>query len=441
MESSSAKLNLEEHFQHVLKKYNLKEGDKVIVGVSGGLDSTTLLQLAFHCKLDVIACHVNYGLRGEESQRDRNHVVQVCKTLDIILEELDASDEMNVKDKRSTQMKARDLRRAFFTEMMQKHQAKFILLGHHADDQLETFFIQFFRNQGLFSLAGMDELQGFWLRPFIYIRRALIEEYAVSKGFSWVEDSSNKKEDYLRNQIRHRILPEIENLDRENKHKAFESVERLNSDRSALIQLFSKIEDEQVEAIESGFRIKKELAREFQSPESFLSFLLRKIDVSYAFIKEIAGNLTSTEQKQFLSAEVKVVIDRTHLTVYKDISNISPSINEGHPFIEIDNIPENELKTLNFNRFEAIINPEKILGKLHLRKWQNGDRFWPSGMKGSKLLSDYFTNEKFNQQEKDEQWLLCHENDIVWLVNQRIDARFMYQPGDEKAVRIRITPS
>jgi tRNA(Ile)-lysidine synthase len=439
MENATTKLDLRTFFKNQILKHQLSNGDTVIVGVSGGLDSMTLLNLVKESGLLAIVAHVNYGLRAQESLRDRNFVRDFCLKHALKFEELNASQDMHLSDKRSTQMKARDIRRGFFEQLLLKYEAKFIMLAQHADDQLETFFIQFFRNQGLFSLAGMDEKNGFWFRPLIDVRRNEIHQFAIENKIEWLEDSSNEKETYLRNKIRHRIVPEIENLGAKSKHKAIESVARLNSDRSALIQLFSEAEQSQKQALESGFRIEKASLLKFQDPKSYLDFLFRELDVSYALIKQIASNLTSNETKVFYCNDVKISIDRAYLSVYQTSSKVSTEENEEYAIIISEEIPETDFNNLIFSRLEAILDASTIHSELYLRKWRNADRFWPAGMEGSKLLSDYFTDHKFSELQKQEQWLLCHGDDIVWLVNQRVDRRFMYKSGCKKAIRVRVS--
>jgi tRNA(Ile)-lysidine synthase len=439
MEDSITKLDLRAYFKKQIHKQHLSASDAVIIGVSGGLDSMTLLELVKDSGLVPVVAHVNYGLRAEESIRDRDFVRDFCLKRELKFEELNASQDMLKSDERSTQMKARDIRREFFEQVSRKYKAKCIMLAQHADDQLETFFIQFFRNQGLFSLAGMDEKNGFWFRPLLDVRRNEIHQFAVENKIEWVEDSSNEKETYLRNKIRHRIVPEIENLGAKSKHKAIESVARLNSDRSALIQLFAEAEQSQKQALESGFRIEKASLLKFQDPKSYLDYLLRELDVSYALIKQIAGNLTSNESKVFYCKGLKFNIDRRYLSVYQISIGVSEQENEEIPIIISEEVPENEFNNMIFSSLEAILDASAIAGELYLRKWQNADRFWPSGMEGSKLLSDFFTDQKFSELQKQEQWLLCHGDDIVWIVNQRVDRRFMYKPGCKKAIRVRIS--
>lgn len=439
MENSITKLDLRAYFRKQIQKQQLSKSDAVIIGVSGGLDSMTLLELVKDSGLVSVVAHVNYGLRASESLRDRDFVRGFCLKHELKFEELNASQDMLESDERSTQMKARDIRREFFEQLLIKHEAKCIMLAQHADDQLETFFIQFFRNQGLFSLAGMDEKNGIWFRPLLDVRRNEIHQFAVENKIEWVEDSSNEKETYLRNKIRHRIVPQIENLGAKSKHKAIESVARLNSDRSALIQLFAEAEQEQKQLIDSGFRVEKAFLLKFQDPKSYLDYLFRELEVSYSLIKQIASNLTSNEPKAFYCKGLRIQIDRGYMSVYQSVNRVSELKNEESPIIISEEVPENEFNIMTFSHLEAIIDASTIEGELYLRKWRIADRFWPSGMDGSKLLSDYFTDQKFSAQQKEEQWLLCHGNDIVWIVNQRVDRRYMYKPGCKKAIRVRIS--
>lgn len=437
MGSFEKNLNPESHLKGFFERNMISYNQPLIVAVSGGLDSMTLLFASKKLNFSVIAAHVNYGLRGQDSIKDEELVRNYCAQNEIPLSVLDAGDMMKEKSKDSIQMKAREIRRAFFMELLQSNQASHILLGHHWDDQIETFFIQFYRNQGIFSLAGMEEKEGRWLRPFLNLKKQDLLHYANTNRIQWREDASNKKNDYLRNQIRNILLPEISKINPGSKHKAFESVRRLNDDRIVYNELLGRFEKEHVNRSESGFKIKKTELLKFKNPASLLNYLFREYVISYSLIEEICKNLTNSEYKYYQNKDLKITSDRTYLSVIQTINTNNSLHNQEQPTLHIHNLEIFEYNKLNFSKFEAVLDANKIKGELHLRKWEKADRIRPVGMKGSKLVSDYFTDEKFSKEEKENQWILCDDNGIVWLVNQRVDANYAICPQSKRALIVK----
>lgn len=437
LESSKAVMNPEQHFKNFLQENQINPETPLLAGVSGGVDSMVLLELCHRFHLKPVVIHVNYQLRGTDSEQDARLVANACRRMNLRYEQIDAGSLMNVEGNTgSVQMKAREIRMGFFAKQMLKHNAKGVLLANHADDQIEGFFIHLKMHN---SLAGMSENENFRLRPFLHCFKRELIDFARQNNIAWREDASNSKADYLRNKIRLKLLPELSKFDPEIKQDILKSVTRQKSEKDALNILLEKHLESHREADRGGIRYQKQAFGIFKDPLPILAYILAEFEVSGRFLSQIAANLTNTHSSCFWTNRVQVLIDRSYLSVFQPNAEVLKASETGKPDIHLEEINDDEGIPLIFNRFEAIINPDKLHGELRLRKSEKGDRFYPSGMKGSKLLSDFFTDNKYSRKEKEDQWLLCSGDDIVWVVNQRVDERFRSQKGDVRAWRIQIT--
>jgi tRNA(Ile)-lysidine synthase len=425
-------------FEKSMSLARLEPGTPVVIGISGGVDSVVLLHLALKFQLKVVSAHVNYMLRDGDSMEDEAFVRNLCIMHKLECEVLQASSLFDDNSGDSLQMQARTIRRNWFESLLEKHKAAAILLGHHADDQAETFFIRIFRGQGILGLSAMKQYNMPYLRPLLKVRRADIIEYALKNEITWREDSSNASDKYLRNKIRHHLLPAVEQVDEHGIQSLLNSVERLKSERSIYLSFLRELESTIKTTDSTGFRLLKEPLSNFEDASPIIQYLLRETQFSYALCSQIAANLTNSESLSYSNGTWEVISDRTYLSVYQRDNKVSPTLKHIRSSIRIEEIPEGNDITLLFSQLNAIIDANKAIAPLTLRKWQSGDRFWPSGMNGSKLLSDYFTDQKFGLEEKENQLILCSGDDIVWLVNQRVDRRFAAISATKNAWRLTI---
>lgn len=436
--SINAAMKAELSFEESLKLASLEPGTLVVIGISGGVDSVVLLYLALKYKLNVILAHVNYLLRDEDSIEDERFVQNLASIHNLECEVLQASSLFDGDSGDSLQMQARTIRRKWFESLKDKHKAEVILLGHHADDQAETFFIRLLRGQGILGLSAMNQFNAPYLRPLLKIRRSDIIEYALNNKITWREDISNASDKYLRNKIRHHLLPAIEQVDAHGIQSLLNSVERLKNERSIYLSFLVGLEKNIKTSDSIGFKLLKEPLKNFENATPIIQYLLQETQFSYALCSQIAANLTNSEAQRYSNGIWDVLNDRVYLSVYQTDKMVSIKADVSNHSISIEEIPEGNDITLFFNQLTAILDIDKVLAPLSLRKWRNGDRFWPTGMNGSKLLSDYFTDQKFSTEEKESQLILCSGNDVVWLVNQRVDSRFAATSSTKRAWKVSV---
>lgn len=421
-----------DQFKAYINRYNLlAEGEKVILALSGGIDSMALADLLLKSKVEFVAAHCNFHLRGEESDGDEMFVREFARKNGIQCFAKHFETEKFAKEQGlSIEMAARELRYAWFEELrLQLHFDK-IAVAHHADDQAETFFINLLRGAGLRGLKGMLPQNGVIIRPLLWASREQIRQYAVENQIVWREDHTNAESVYLRNKIRNQLLPVFDELQPEARQGLYKSLEHLASENELYRELLKK-------------KLSTIVKTDTETPHT--SYL--KTPTSYQLLFEWLRNYGfNTDQCRFIFEAMETGVGNKY---YSPTHCLVIGRNELQ-LSEIKNVDEREIKIevgeesldepipLRFSCFEktddfvidksrkvAQLDFDKLMFPLTLRHWLHGDRFHPLGMKGSKLLSDFFVDQKFTEQQKSSVWLLTSsDGDIVWVVGWRIDDRF-----------------
>lgn len=431
------KNHLQEHFPKVSES-------KILIAISGGVDSVVLTHLCKEANLDISLAHCNFHLRGEESEGDEAFVMELADALDIEVYIEGFETEAYARGKKiSIQMAARELRYHWFEELRETLQFDYIFTAHHANDNLETVLINFVRGTGLEGLTGIPEKNGYILRPLLPFSREDIEEYARNSHIKWREDSSNASGKYLRNRIRQEVIPNLVDLNPQFL-ESFENTRKHLQESSILVEdyisaLFPRIAKE--EEYGYSFRIK----------------MLKTIPHLRAVLYELFRSFGFTEWNDvfdLLDAQPgKIVYSKTHRLI-KDRENLLlttfPSINER----EYEILAEEEVVMLPIGTFQLeeadeisnggknviYLDLNKLNFPLTVRRWEEGDYFHPFGMKGRKKLSKYFKDEKLSLPQKENSWLLCSKNEIVWVIGYRADARFGVDENTSAILKLTYTP-
>ena len=435
-----------EQFQTYINRYNLiAEGDKLILALSGGIDSMVLADLLLKSKVEFVAAHCNFHLRGNESDGDDWFVRKFAEKRGIqcYVKHFE-TEKYAAKYGISIEMAARDLRYGWFEQLRQQLGYDKIAVAHHADDQAETFFINLLRGAGLNGLKGMKPQNGVIIRPLLWASREQIRKYAVENHIVWREDHTNVESVYLRNRIRNQLLPVFDELQPKARQGLYKSLEHLSSEnelyRELLKEKLAQIVERDGEtqrlpysAISSGA-----VGPSTGSGTSAFSFqLLFEWLRQYGFntdqchfIHEAIGTGIGN---QYCSPTHCVVIGREDLQLSeikeKTDDEILIQIGEEEILSPIHLCFSNLEKTPDFvidkSSDVAQLDFDKLKFPLTLRHWRHGDRFHPLGMKGSKLLSDFFVDQKFTDYQKQVVWLLVSDDgDILWVVGCRLDDRF-----------------
>lgn len=415
------KNHLQENFPKVFQS-------KILIAISGGVDSVVLTHLCKETNLDISLAHCNFNLRGKESDGDEAFVMELADALEIEVYIEGFETEAYARGKKiSIQMAARELRYHWFEELRETLQFDYVFTAHHANDNLETVLINFVRGTGLEGLTGIPEKNGFILRPLLPFSREDIEDYARNTHLKWREDSSNASGKYLRNRIRQEIIPKLTDMNPQ-------LLEGFGNTRKHLQQSSVLIED----YISALF---PRIAKEEEYGYSFRIKMLKTIPHLRAVLYELFRSFGFTEWNDvydLLDAQPgKIVYSKTHRLI-KDRENLLlttfPSINEReYEILAGEEVVMLPMGTFQFEEADEIsdagknmiyLDLNKLQFPLTVRKWEEGDSFQPFGMKGRKKLSKFFKDEKLSLPQKENCWLLCSRGEIVWVIGYRADARF-----------------
>ena len=430
-------------FQNQLnQKFPFLKEKKLLLAVSGGIDSMVLVYLLHELKYNFAVAHCNFQLRNTESNDDESFVISECEKLKVPFFTLKFDTKKFAEDyKLSIQLAARKLRYDWFYEILEKENYNYILTAHHLDDSLETFLINFTRGTGLEGLTGIPLQNVKIIRPLLSFSRKEIEDFAIENKIKWREDSSNASDKYLRNKLRHDVIPTLKEL-QPNLLSSFEkTIENLQQAQS-LVEDASKLVYKIVVEEQDNF-LKINLKELLKLP-NYTAYLYKWLkDFGFTAWADIADLVKAQSGKQIFSERHILLKDRDYLILSFKQKN---SENETFFIEKNQNVVNFPLK-LDFSRVTAISNvsntcifvdEDKIQFPLMLRKWCEGDYFYPLGMKGKKKLSKYFKDEKLSLIEKSQVWLLCSNYQIIWVIGKRQDERFKVETNTNNIVQIRI---
>ena len=424
---------------HIEQNFLQLKDKKLLLAVSGGVDSMVLLDLFYKLRFDICIVHCNFQLRGKESDADEMLVRGICQDgyIPYFIESFDTL-EFAKENKLSIQLAARKLRYDWFQEIISLG-FDYVLTAHHLDDNVETFLINFTRGTGLEGLTGIPAQNGNIIRPLLPFSREEIENYALENKIQWREDSSNASDKYFRNKLRHNIVPTLKELNIgfldsfQNTLHHLQQSESLVNDASKLV--FEKV----VEEKENQLEIQLKPLLEFQNYKAYLYQWLKAF--GFSAWNDIYDLVEAQSGKQVFSETHILLKDREKLILSKRNSTDNSAVFIIESIESKVNIPLKLRFCKAVNIFETVSNcifvdESKIKFPLTIRKWQEGDYFYPAGMNGKKKLSKYFKDEKYSLLDKENQWLLCSEDQIIWVIGKRADNRFINKETTQNSIKI-----
>lgn len=422
--------------------------EALFVAVSGGIDSMVLLHVLRRLGHACTALHVNHGLRGAESDGDEDFVRAHCEQEGIAFRSARVDvDALKAEQPVSTQMAARLLRYEWIDEMMGPVGAARCALGHHADDVVETLFINLLRGTGRWGWGAMGPRRGDYIRPLLLVHRADIEAYARERGIRWREDSSNASEQYQRNRIRHELLPLLESIR--------PGSQRTIARSARLLRHLTQLGNEAVQRYREGIPLGTDLVQRipFTSIEGdehgwiYLYSTLR----GFGFHPDIVDRVQDAIAERvtgaiFESHDCQVLVDREALIV-KPLEPSEPvwaridlqaanGLADGFSWRMESGPPAEWPGTMKV----ALLDADRLIEPVILRPWRPGDRMRPIGLKGSKLISDILIDAKVPMTEKDSTHVLVNgTGEIVWLVGHRIGEGHQATAQSRRVLRIALS--
>lgn len=424
----------------------LAPGDKVIVALSGGADSVALLAILHDLGYDCIAAHCNFHLRGEESMRDMRHAESICQMLgiDLAVKDFDVTARRQ-STRESVEMACRSLRYEWFDTLVTREHARAVAVGHHREDNIETFLLNLMRSTGIDGLTGIRYRRDYIIRPLLDCSRKQIEDYLTSRGLSFVDDSSNFTDDYLRNKLRNSVIPELV--------KNFPGAENAILSTAANVSSAARIYHRAISEYKQRFisddgtiDLRTLMAELGQDALTVLREFLKDVGITTA---QCADMLASADKSglRFDGSNGTVAeldrgiirISRPELVRYKDAyevdlhRDILVPINLRISRHHIAEFMPQRNKDVIYIDGTALEKPKAWC----LRRWRQGDRMRPFGMSGTRLISDLFSDAKYSASDKRKAWLLTCDDEIVWVVGLR--ASSLYQITPETKTYLKIT--
>ena len=447
-------MNLLHQFNQYIQQHSLfQKNDRLLIAVSGGVDSIVLCELCHLSGFHFEIAHCNFQLRGEDSKADEILVMETAKKYNVKLHST-KFDTLTyaAENKTNIQIAARQLRYDWFNVIAKGNAISHILTAHHANDNAETIAMNFFKGTGINGLIGMQiksgGIGGKITRPLLFATKQTLKDFALEKNLAWREDVSNASDKYTRNYFRNELLPSIEKVIPHVEENLIENIDRF-SDVAILYNAA-------IEKLKSGLLFNK--GNEIHIPVLKLmktpayKTVFYEILKPYGFIssqmKDAVQLISSESGKYITSATHRLIRNRNWLivcTVLNENNSVivietSDSIIElNHQKLEIESITA-PVKIEN-NQLIGYVDADKIKFPLICRKWKQGDYFYPLGMTKKKKLSRFFVDQKLSISDKEKIWVIESDKKIIWIVGMRIDDRIKITPSTNSVTRFTLTSS
>lgn len=429
--------------RHIQSEFPEFYTGKLLVAVSGGIDSMVLLHLCHVLNLDIQVAHCNFQLRGEESIGDQDFVESFCYQNQIpCYVKAFETEEYAFENKVSIQIAARELRYRWFEELLKEKVLDAVLTAHHLDDAMETFLINFTRGTGIEGLLGIPEKNNTVIRPLLPFARVEIEGYAKKEGILWREDRTNAETKYVRNKIRKEVLPILKILN-PSFSQSFQNTLQYLSETAVMAEDAAAIYfKEVVTTVGKEYHFSIESLKEIPNFRAYLHAWLKPYgfkawDDVDALIDATTGKMVFGTDFVLLKDRASLILaPKTHFKREDEVFYIDDLNDVRLPIdLEFKEVAFAEEVGADVNLI--YVDRQNLVFPLVVRKWQTGDVFYPIGLKGKKKVSKYFKDEKYSQIKKENTWLLCSDNRIIWIVGARMDDRFKLTNTTTRILKIK----
>jgi tRNA(Ile)-lysidine synthase len=440
-------------FRDYIKKENLFDSNNgLLLAVSGGVDSSVLCELLHQAGFDFEIAHCNFQLRGKESERDEEFVIQLGAKYGkkVLVRRFDTL-KYSAEKKISIQVAAREQRYQWFNQWDPEKQNR-ILTAHHLDDNVETLLMNFFRGTGISGLRAILPRQGRIVRPLLFAKKEEIIQFAKANDLQWVEDGSNETDKYARNYFRHQVIPLVQKIYREGIHNLQDNLERFRDIEELYQQSIRRHKKELYTRIGDEIHIPVLKLKKLIPLRSIVYEIISEFNFTSSQVGELIGLIESETGKYIQSATHRIIKDRNWFIISPVQAGLSHTIlieetdqsvifengilNMGViPFPSTEDRPASQLPAASHF---AHLDADQINFPLLLRKWKQGDYFYPLGMRKKKKIGRFFIDNKYSQTQKEKAWILEMNKKIIWIVGSRIDDRFKITPQTKRVLELKV---
>ena len=435
---------LKQFLQFVNDNRLFDRSHNLLAAVSGGADSSVMLHLLAQGRFKVSVAHCNFKLRGSDADADEQFVRQLAEKYGMPFFSVSFDTTAYAAEhKISIEMAARELRYNWFAQLATEHGFDRILTAHHLDDNVETMLLNICRGTGINGLAGISLINGSIVRPLLFASRQQIEDYAAANGLAFRTDATNLTDDYQRNIVRHRIVPVMRQINSAFDERMLKNFSNIKQAAQIYNWYIDKAKSEVLQTDSNRIIINIGMLKRQPFAEPVL----------YECVSEFGFNSSQAEQMMkiigqksgftFSSATHKLLIDRNQIIIEPLENNDFQSLSINQPqdvpslVITMQLVPAVGFQ-IDRRPFVACLDFDKLQFPLILRRWQNGDNFYPLGMNRTKKLSDFFIDNKLDLFEKEKTLVLVSAGKIAWIVGMRPDNRFKV---DEKTKQVLVIVS
>lgn len=449
-------MNLLQKFQNSIKQQNLfHPKDKLLLAVSGGVDSVVLCELCKQAGYNFSIVHCNFQLRGEESERDESFVrsLGIKYKVEVLVKKFD-TEKYAIENKAGIQEAARNLRYSWFAGLVgsqaqnsEQKTLNYLLTAHHANDSVETLLMNFFKGTGIRGLQGIlpkHDLLPFVIRPLLFAKKEELIDFATQNKLAFVEDSSNESEKYTRNYFRNQIMPSLKKVYPTVEDNLIDNLQRLRDIELLYRQSIELHKKKLLEKKAEEYHIPVMKLKKTEPLATIIYEIIRDFNFSSQQVNDVIHLLESESGKYIQSSTHRIIKNRNWLIISPNQTQAAQHIliedNEKEIIFEVGRLQieviHSDKKTPEAAREIACLDSKNIQFPILLRKWKISDYFYPLGMNKKKKLARFFIDQKLSKTDKEKVWVLEMDKKIVWVVGFRIDERFKITDQTKKILRI-----
>jgi tRNA(Ile)-lysidine synthase len=434
---------LHDFLNYIKENRLIKKGDRILAAVSGGIDSMVMADLLLKSGLLSGIAHCNFGLREKESDLDEQMVRKYASKHHVPFYSVRFTTKDHAKKNGiSIEMAARELRYEWFRKIRKEGCYDSVAVAHNLNDNVETLLLNLVRGTGIAGLTGMKPSANHIIRPLLFATRKSIEEYRIENGISFREDMTNADTKFIRNKIRHKVIPLLREINNSVELTLNDTAQRLSGIYEILSEVISQIRNSIFREEEGKIIVNINLLEQYLENKAILFELFRPYGISGSLLKDLAKVMTGLTGGQIFTTTHRILKNRNEIIISPQTENDKETfiiscmadLRKCPLLAKVKIVTGIKNLIISSDTGTASLDLQKISFPVMIRKWETGDYFFPFGMKQKKKLSDYFIDKKLSRLEKEKILIMESRGKIVWIIGKRIDNRFRITKSTKKAL-------